>query len=96
VRHIVDYADGWFPNHTGPDVDAALAALRREAEARGRDPSTVRFMLPGPADPAFLEAQAERGCERVLLPIPSAPRDVVLPFLDRHAAFAQEVNGVAA
>ena len=92
IRHVVDYADGWFPNHTGPDVDLALETLRREAKLRGRDPSTVRFMVPGSADPAFLEAEAARGCERVLLGVPSAPRDVVLRFLDRHAAVAQEVN----
>jgi len=92
VRHVVEYADGWFPNHTGPDVDAGLEALRREAERVGRDPSTVRFMVPGPADPAFLEAEAARGCERVLIGIPSAPRDVVLRHLDRHAALVQEWN----
>jgi probable F420-dependent oxidoreductase len=93
IRHVVDYADGWFPNHTGPDVDAALQDLRREAESRGRDPETIRFMVPGPADPAFLETYAAQGCERVLLPLPSAPRDVVLPYLDRHADVAQEING---
>jgi probable F420-dependent oxidoreductase len=96
VRHVVEYADGWIPNHSGPDVDAALVAIRRVAAERGRDPSTVRFIVPGPADPAFLEAQESLGCERVLLPVPSAPRDVVLPFLDRHADIAAKVNGIEA
>jgi probable F420-dependent oxidoreductase len=92
VRHVVDYADGWFPNHTGPDVDDAVERLRREAEDRGRDPASIRLMVPGPADQAFLDDYAARGFERVLLPVPSAPRDVVLPYLDRRAAMAQEVN----
>jgi probable F420-dependent oxidoreductase len=96
IRHVVDYADGWFPNHSGPVVDDTLDALRREAEDRGRDPTTVRFMVAGPAEPSFLDAQAVRGCERVLLPVPSAPRDVVLPYLDRHAAIAQEMNATDA
>jgi probable F420-dependent oxidoreductase len=92
VRHVISYADGWLPNHSGPDVDASLKALREEAERQGRDPATIRFMVPGPADAEFLETQAEQGCERVLLPVPSAPRDVVLPFLDRHASMARQVN----
>ena len=93
IRHVIEYADGWLPNHSGPDVDAALRTLRSEAERAGRDPATVRFMVPGPARAEFLEAQAAQGCERVLLPIPSAPRDEVLRFLDKHAAIAAEVNG---
>jgi probable F420-dependent oxidoreductase len=92
IRHVVEYADGWLPNHSGPDVEAALGAIREEAERQGRDPASVRFMLPGPAEHEFLEAQAAQGAERVLLPVPSAPRDVVLPHLDRFAAIAQEVN----
>jgi len=94
VRHVIDYADGWFPNHAGAEVDEVLDRLHREAEANSRDPSTVRFMVPGPAKAAFLETQQARGCERVLLPLPSAPRDVVLPILDRHAKTAQEWNEV--
>src|SRR5262249_9628003 len=82
VRHVVDYADGWFPNPTGADVDDAVERLRREAEDRGRDPASIRLMVPGPADQAFLDDYEARGFERVLLPVPSAPRDVVLPYLD--------------
>jgi probable F420-dependent oxidoreductase len=35
IRHVVEYGDGWFPNHTGPDVDEALDAIRRAADERG-------------------------------------------------------------
>jgi probable F420-dependent oxidoreductase len=92
IRHVIEYADGWLPNHSGPDVDAGLSVLRAEAERQGRDPATIRFMVPGPASADFLDSQAAKGCERVLLPLPSAPRDVVLPFLDRHADMAQQIN----
>jgi len=91
-EHLIDYADGWLPNHVGPDTPATLAALRDEATRRGRDPDTIRLIVPGPADPKFLEAQASLGCERVLLPVPVASREVVLPYLDRHAAVAAELN----
>jgi probable F420-dependent oxidoreductase len=93
VRHLVDYADGWFPNRTGPEVDATLATLRAEAERCGRDPASIRFMISGAPEPEFLATQEARGCERVLLPLPSAPRDEVLPVLDRFAAVAREHNG---
>ncbi|MET0781799.1 MAG: TIGR03619 family F420-dependent LLM class oxidoreductase [Microbacterium sp.] len=92
IRHVIDYADGWFPNHRGPDVDAALDRLRHEAEDRGRDPATIRLSIPGPADAAWIEEQHARGFERVLLQLPSAPADVVLPILDKHAALAASLN----
>ena len=92
IRHVVDYADGWFPNHSGPDVDAALERLRREAEDRGRDPATIRLSIPGPVDAVWIDEQHQRGFERVLLSLPSAPADVVLPILDKHAALAASLN----
>jgi probable F420-dependent oxidoreductase len=92
VRHVVEYADGWLPNHWGPDVEEGWNAMVAEAERQGRDPATIRFMLPGPAEPEFLELQAARGTERVLMPVPSAPRDVVLPVLDRFADVAAAMN----
>jgi hypothetical protein len=96
VRHVVDYADGWLPNRTGPEADPVLETLRREAERAGRDPATIRLIVPGQPEPEFLEVQAARGCERVLLPLPSASRDMVLPVLDRYAALAQQMNATGA
>lgn len=92
VRHVVDYADGWLPNRTGPEVDAVLETLRAEAERKGRDPESIRLIVAGRPEPEFLDLQRSRGCERVLLPLPSAGRDAVLPVLDQYAALAQEMN----
>jgi probable F420-dependent oxidoreductase len=92
VRHVVDYADGWLPNRTGAEVDPVLDTLRNEAERVGRDPASIRLIVPGRPEPDFLDLQRSRGCERVLLPLPSAPRDQVLPLLDTYADLAQDMN----
>jgi hypothetical protein len=41
-------------------------------------------MLPF-VDPTTLDAYAEAGVERLILPLPSATADDVLPVLDEHA-----------
>lgn len=92
VEHVVEYADGWLSNQAGSVVDVTMDELRRRAEAAGRDPSSIGLIVPGPGDPAFIDAQVRRGCELALLAVPSAPADVVLRFLDRHAALAAELN----
>jgi probable F420-dependent oxidoreductase len=92
IRHVVEYADGWLPNHSGPDTDTALDALRHAAEAHGRDPAKIRVTIPGPPDPAFIEGQRVRGVERVLFGLPSEPAAVVLRLLDKHAQLAASMN----
>jgi probable F420-dependent oxidoreductase len=92
IRHVVDYADGWLPNHSGPDTDAALDALREAAETAGRDPATIRVSIPGPVDPSYVQTQRARGIERILLPLPPGSPDDALRFLDKHASLAAAIN----
>jgi probable F420-dependent oxidoreductase len=93
IRHVAEYADGWMPNHWGPDVDEALAKVRNGAEELGRDPASIRLVIPARPTPEVVDALRERNAEIVLLPIPSATRDETLPVLDRYAPVAQELNG---
>lgn len=86
-RHIAEYADGWLPIG-GAGVKSALLDLRREMEARGRDPDSLQLVPMG----VFPSAQKlayyrEIGCTEVVLRLPSAPRDKVLPVLDEYAAY---------
>jgi probable F420-dependent oxidoreductase len=88
--HIAEYGDGWIPIG-GAGVRAALGDLRNAAEAAGRDPATLRVVPFGTVpDPGKLEYYAGLGIDEVVLRLPSAPAEAVLPLLDRYAALAAD------
>jgi probable F420-dependent oxidoreductase len=81
-EHVAEYADGWIPIG-GAGVRAALPELHRAVEAAGRDPATVRVVPFGTVpDPGKLEYYSSLGIDEVVLRVPVAGRDVVLPVLD--------------
>ena len=83
--HIVEYADGWIPIG-GRGLTTTLPDLRRVAEEAGRDPAELRVVpMAVVPDPGKLEHYASLGIEEVVLQLPSAPRDRVLPVLDAYA-----------
>lgn len=83
--HIAEYADGWIPIG-GAGVREALPELGRAAQRVGRDPSELRVVPFGTIpDPGKLEYYASLGIEEVVLRLPSAGRDTVLPVLDEYA-----------
>ena len=85
-QHIVEYADGWVPMG-GRGLAENIPTLRGLAEDAGRDPAGIRVTvaIDAPPDPARIERYADLGVERVVLWLPSAPPDVLLPILDRYA-----------
>ncbi len=88
LQRIVDYCEGWIPRgRRGPDVVLnGMADLKARAEKAGRDSRTISVTVSGArSDEADLETYREAGVERVILPLPPAPRDTVLPILDQHA-----------
>jgi len=85
--HVAEYADGWMPIG-GAGIAAALPALRRALEERGRDPAELHVVPMGVLpDARKLEYYASIGVTEAVLRLPSAPRDVVMPVLDEYAAF---------
>ena len=55
-------------------------------EQAGRDPAALRVVTFGTIpDPAKLEYYASIGVTEVVIRIPCAPADVVLPLLDEYA-----------
>jgi probable F420-dependent oxidoreductase len=83
--HIAEYADGWIPIG-GAGVKDALSDLHRACEARDRDPSTLRIIPFGTVpSPGKLEYYASIGVTEVVLRVPSAGADRVLPLLDEYA-----------
>jgi len=87
LDRVVAYCDGWMPiGLRTSGLKRALDDLRVRATAAGRDPATISVSLFwAPADPAALAEYGGMGVERAIFPLPSAPRDEVLPHLDRYA-----------
>lgn len=85
--HVAEYAQGWIPIG-GAGVHAALPDLSRACEAAGRDPASVRVVPFGSVpDRGKLDYYASLGIDEVVLRLPAAARDAVLPKLDEYAAF---------
>jgi hypothetical protein len=83
--HIAEYGDGWMPIG-GAGVAAALPALREAARAAGRDPAKMQVVVYGAVlDEGKLAHYTALGVSEIVLRLPSAGRDQVLPALDRFA-----------
>ncbi|MQA86258.1 MAG: TIGR03619 family F420-dependent LLM class oxidoreductase [Streptosporangiales bacterium] len=87
MEQAVEYGDGWMPRAMlGLDVlSEKLAEVRRRAEERGRRPPSVTVFGAAP-ERADLDRFAEEGVDRVLLLLPTLPRDETLRTLDDFAA----------
>ena len=84
-RHIAEYADGWIPIG-GAGVNDALPELHREMKERGRDPESLHLVPMGVfPTPKKLDYYREMGCTEVVLRLPGAGREEVLPVLDDYA-----------
>lgn len=85
--HVAEFGDGWLPIGGG-GVREALPSLRRALEARGRDPGALRIVPMGvlPSDEK-LDYYRGIGASEVVLRLPSAPRDRVMPVLDDFARY---------
>jgi len=92
--HVAEYADGWIPIG-GAGIRAALPDLPLACERTGRDPAALRIVPFGTIpDPAKLEYYASLGIDEIVLRVPTAPADAVLPVLDDYAEL-QQVSRVA-
>src|SRR5579875_530961 len=92
LDRIVEYCDGWLPQRVPLDTfKSMLNDLRRRAEARGRDPKTIRItahrFVWDKIDPeaAALDEYQREGVERVIYRIPSESAERTLPRLDELA-----------
>jgi probable F420-dependent oxidoreductase len=89
-QRVVEYCDGWLPIAALVDLVSGIADLRQRAEKAGRDPRSIAVTVFGPKpDEAVLGGYEKAGVERVLLMLPSAGRERVLPLLDNHAKLVQ-------
>ena len=86
LRRVVDYCDGWFPRPRGFDPVQGVDRLRRMADSRKRDFSTLTINVFGaPNDAKVLESYRKAGIQDALLAIPDLGRDEILRHLDTIA-----------
>ena len=83
------YGDGWAPiTGRGPDgdVEEYLPRFRQMLSEAGRDPQSVPVTLFGATEDADrLAHYRDQGIARVVVMLPSAKGDEILPILDRWA-----------
>jgi alkanesulfonate monooxygenase SsuD/methylene tetrahydromethanopterin reductase-like flavin-dependent oxidoreductase (luciferase family) len=88
--HIAEYAQGWIPIG-GKGITAAVPELQARVADAGRDPSELEIVPFGSTpDHGKLDHFVKVGVTECVFNLPSAPRDVVLPILDKQAAILAE------
>ncbi|MEU6708137.1 LLM class F420-dependent oxidoreductase [Streptomyces wuyuanensis] len=97
LRRVVAYCDGWLPVAQHPDnLSSRITELRRYADEIGRDPASISvsvyWAIP---DPHTVEKYAEWGVDRMVVALPTAGPDVVLPLLDEYATLVRAAEGVS-
>ena len=96
ARRAVRYGDGWAPiAGRGPDgdVDELLPRFHQMLSEAGRDPQSVPVTLFGvPEDVDRLARYRDKAIARVVVMLPSANSDAILPTLDRWAELIRRVG----
>ncbi|MFD5549828.1 TIGR03619 family F420-dependent LLM class oxidoreductase [Streptomyces goshikiensis] len=84
---IADHGDGWLPIGGG-GLSESLPALRQVWETAGRDPKSLQVVpYAVQPSPGKLAHYADLGIEEVVLQLPSATEDELLPVLDGFAQY---------
>ena len=94
-QRAADFDGHWIPvgGRAAEPIPEALADLRARAEKAGRDPATITVSLFGVSgDEGRLAGLRDAGVHRAIFGLPPAPRDTVLPLLDRYAELARKVG----
>ena len=94
ARRAIAYGDGWAPIHGFGDLASKLPEFRARAAEAGRDAAGLEISIFGlPPKAAAIAPYRDAGAARGVLGLPAAPRDEVLPLLDRCAKLAGELGG---
>ena len=89
ARRAIRYGDGWVPHASRPeygDVSDFLPQFHQMAKDAGRDPASLPLtMFRVVEELDALRRYRDIGIARVVITLPSAGSDQVLPILDRWA-----------
>ena len=89
ARRAARYGNGWIPiAGRADDIASHVVEFRKLAAEAGRDPASLEVSAFGAAGkPEEVKRYRDAGFDRLVFGLPPAGRDVVLPVLDRCAAF---------
>jgi probable F420-dependent oxidoreductase len=97
ARRAVRYGNGWIPHSGRPeygDVTNFLPQFHAMARAAGRDPADLPITLfRVPEDLERLRHYRELGIARVVVGLPAAREDEIVPILDRWAPLMRAMGG---
>ena len=88
ARRAIRYGNGWMPiGGRDGDIAERLPQFHEMAREAGRDPATLEVSIFA-AQPkeAALARHRDADISRVVLILPPAPRDEILPILDNYAS----------
>jgi probable F420-dependent oxidoreductase len=89
AAHVAEFCDGWMPIGGMYDFDGGLKQIHDACNKIGRDPASIDlgvFFAMAPTADAIAQF-VDKGVKRVILPLPPAEADKVLPVLDAYAKF---------
>ena len=82
---MAEYCDGWMPIAGRSEIGPRIEMLHEHLQAAGRDPSTFELSVYGAKpDSSSFEHWRTLGISRVILELPPASADVVIPILDEY------------
>jgi probable F420-dependent oxidoreductase len=97
LDRVLSFGDAWIPNHPGKDAEGERVLFRRIDELRERAEDAGRPVevqtLATPPDAGVLERLRDAGVRRALTWLPSGPRSVVEPALERWERAIGDLNG---
>jgi len=96
ARRALAFGDAWMPLASMPayeDIGEFIPRFRQMAAEVGRDPASVAIQVNNvPEEPARLARYVEQGVIRVVVSLPSAKEDEILPILDRWVPLMRGVR----
>jgi len=97
ARRAIAFGDGWLPHARRPnygDVLPYLAEFRKMATDAGRDLATLPVTVWKPdLEIDKLKRYRDEGVVRIVVELPAAKADEVLPILDRGAELMAKLGG---
>ena len=83
---VAEYCDGWMPiNFPRYDLAANLKKLAEAGKKTGRRKLPVSMFGVG-SNEEHIKKFLDLGLDRLIFGLPAAPREIVLPMLDKYAA----------
>jgi probable F420-dependent oxidoreductase len=91
-ERVAEYCDGWMPiNFPRADFAGNVKQLRDAEKAAGRKKLGIS-LFGSSAKEDEIKRFADLGFDRLIFPLPAAPRETVLPLLDKYAEAAAKTH----